>query len=322
MPRAARVETISSVIIVQEDAPSSLMDLEIVPLEEGFTLVTFKDATRRLRLESHVQRLITAIDATPDVFLVTDADLHITYVNPAFQTVTGYGIEEVIGRSDDFLRAPSEQEKVRTYLNLVSQGREWVGELTNVRRNGETYQVESTVSPISDIAGRFMGYVICERDITMRQQLQDALRVEHDFVQSILQSLDGAIYSLDCEFRLTHANDGWRQLPAEHGGIRLNGVPEIGRALLDYVPDFARRAELLSVFQEVINSGKTQSNFFHAADGHYWVIKISPWLAGTQMRGLICSVEDQTHNHELQNQLFQSRKKNGDHRHARRRRRA
>jgi PAS domain S-box-containing protein len=306
--RAPRVETISSVIVVQEDAPSSLMDLEIVPLEDGFTLVTFKDATRRLRLESHVQRLITAIDATPDVFLVTDADLRITYVNPAFQSATGYGIEEVLGRSDEFLRAPSEQEKVRTYLDHVSQGREWIGEFINVRRSGETYQVESTVSPISDIAGRFMGYVICERDITMSRQLQDALRIERDFVQSILQSLEGAIYSLDCEFRLTHANDGWRHLPAEHGGIQLNGVPEIGRALLDYVPDSARRAELFSAFQEVIHSGKAQSNFFHAADGHYWVTKISPWLAGTQVRGLICSVEDQTHNHELQNQLFQSQK--------------
>jgi PAS domain S-box-containing protein len=306
--RAPRVETIYSVIVVLEDAPSSLMDLETVPLEDGFTLVTFKDATRRLRLESHVQRLITAIDATPDVFLVTDAELRITYVNPAFQSATGYGIEEVLGRSDEFLRAPSEQEKVRAYRDHVSRGREWLGEFINVRRNGETYQVESTVSPISDIAGRFMGYVICERDITVRQQLQDALRVERDFVQSILQSLEGAIYSLDCEFRLTHANDGWRQLPAEHGGIRLNGVPEIGRALLDYVPDAARRAELLSAFQEVIKSGKAQSNFFHAADGHYWVVKISPWLAGAQVRGLICSVEDQTHDHELQNQLFQSQK--------------
>ncbi|HEY1716974.1 MAG TPA: PAS domain S-box protein [Verrucomicrobiae bacterium] len=306
--RAPRVETISSVIVALDDAPGSLMDLETVPLEEGFTLVTFKDATRRLRLESHVQRLITAIDATPDVFLVTDADLRITYVNPAFQSATGYGIEEVLGRSDEFLRAPSEQEKVRAYLDHVSQGREWIGEFTNVRRNGETYQVESTVSPISDIAGRFMGYVVCERDITMRRQLQDALRVERDFVQSILQSLEGAIYSLDCEFRLTHANDGWRQLPAGHGGIHLNGAPETGRALLDYVPDPARRAELQSVFQEVIKSGSAQSNFFHAADGHYWVIKISPWMAGAQVRGLICSVEDQTHNHELQNQLFQSQK--------------
>jgi PAS domain S-box-containing protein len=306
--RSPRAETIYSVTIVLEDAPASLMDLETIPLENGLTLIFFKDATRRLRLESHVQRLITAIDATPDVFLVTDADLRITYVNPAFQSVTGYGIEEVLGRSDEFLRAPSEQEKVRAYLDHVSQGREWIGEFTNMRRNGETYQVESTVSPISDIAGRFMGYVICERDITMRNQLQDALRMERDFVQSILQSLEGAIYTLDCEFRLTHANEGWRHLPAEHGGIRLDGVPEIGRALLDYVSDSARRTELQSVFQEVINSGRAQSNFFHAADGHYWVIKTSPWMAGSQVRGLICSVEDQTRNHELQNQLFQSQK--------------
>jgi PAS domain S-box-containing protein len=306
--RAPRVETISSVTIVRDDAPGSLMDLETVPLENGFTLVTFKDTTRRLRLESHVQRLITAIDATPDVFLVTDADLRITYVNPAFQSATGYGIEDVLGRSDEFLRAPSEQQKVRAYLDHVSQGKEWIGEFINVRRSGETYLVESTVSPISDIAGRFMGYVVCERDITMRRQLQDALRVERDFVQSILQSLAGAIYSLDCEFRLTHANDGWRHLPTEHGGIRLNHAPEIGRVLLDYVPDAARRAELHSVFQEVIKSGKAQSNFFQATDGHYWVTKISPWMAGAQVRGLICSVEDQTHNHELQNQLFQSQK--------------
>jgi PAS domain S-box-containing protein len=306
--RAPRAETVYSAIIALEDAPSSLMDLEIVPLDEVFRLVIFKDATRRLRLESHVQRLITAIDATPDVFLVTDSNLQITYVNPAFQSVTGYGIEEVLGRPDEFLRAPSEQQKVRTYLDLVRQGREWIGELVNIRRSGESYHVESTVSPISDISGRFMGYVICERDITMRKQLQDALRVERDFVQSILQSLDDAIYSLDCELRLTHANNGWHRLPAEHGGIRLDGPPEIGRSLLDYVPDVARKAELQAMFKEVVSSGLAQSNYFHAADGRYWVIKASPWLAGAQMRGLICSVEDQTHNHELQNQLFQSQK--------------
>jgi two-component system cell cycle sensor histidine kinase/response regulator CckA len=262
----------------------------------------------RHRLESHVQRLITAIDATPDVFLVTDAQLRITYVNPAFQTATGYGIEEVIGRADAFLRAPSEQEKVRDYLGNVSLGREWIGELTNVRRNGESYQVESTVSPIFSMSGVFMGYVICERDITQRNQLQAAVRTERDFVQSILQSLDGAIYSLDGDFLLTHANDGWRRLPAEHGGIRLNGTPKMGSALLDYVPDPARRAELQRLFQSVMTFGNPQVNYFQAGDGHYWAVKISPWVAGPQKRGLICNVEDQTQNRELQNQLFQSQK--------------
>ncbi len=301
-------ETLQSVTVKADDASSLLMDLEIVPLENRLSLVTFKNAMMRHRLEAHVQRLITAIDATPDVFLVTDAELKITYVNPAFQTVTGYGIEEVIGRADSFLRAPSEAAKVREYTTVVSQGREWIGELTNLRRNGEIYQVESTISPIFDISGRFMGYVICERDITMRKHLQDALRTERDFAQSILQSMESAIYSLDCDFRLTHANDGWRHLPEEHGGFHLTVTPEMGRPLLDYVPDPARRAELQALFHEVMDHGEAQSNYFHAADGHYWEVKVSPWVAGAQKRGLICRVEDQTRSHELQNQLFQSQK--------------
>ena len=286
-----------------------MVDLDCIPLDGGAVLVSFRDTTVSHRLESHVQRLITAIDATPDVFLVTDKNFQITYVNPAFQTATGYGIEEVMGRADDFLRAPAEQDRVRDYLQQVGQGHEWVGELTNVRANGEAYLVESTISPIFDLAGGFMGYVTSERDVSLRKQLQEELRSERDFAESIIKSLESAIYSLDREFRLTHANDGWRQMPAEHAGIRLSGPPEIGRALIDYVPDAARRAELLAAFQLVMDSGKAQSNFFQAADGRYWAIQISPWVAGAQKRGLILSVEDHTIYHEVQNQLFQSQKK-------------
>ena len=303
-----RSELVHSVMVLREGSPHALMDLEITPLGDDHTLISFKDSGHRLRLESHVQRLITAIDATPDVFLVTDADLRITFVNPAFQSLTGYGLEEVLGRSDEFLRASFEQEKVRAYHEAVSRGREWMGEFVNVRRNGETYNVESTVSPISDIPGRFIGYVVCERDITARKNLQEALRIERDFVQSILHSLDGAIYSLDRDLRLTHANDGWRHLPAEHGGIRLSGAPEIGRPLLDHVPDPARRAELQAMFAEVLASSKAQDHHFHARDGRHWLVRISPWVNGAQMRGLICTIVDQSQYHELQNQLFQAQK--------------
>jgi len=301
-------ETLHSVTVLQNGTPSLLMDLEIATLAGGFSLIVFKEASRRLRLETHVQRLITAIDATPDVFLVTDADMRITFANPAFQTVTGYSLEEVLGRSDEFLRAPFEQEKVNAYRDLVSRGLEWIGELVNLRRNGEAYHVEATISPISDMAGRFVGYVVCERDVTVRKHLEDALRRERDFVRSILESLDGAIYSLDRDFRLTHANDGWRQLPAEHAGIHWNGAPEMGRVLLECVPDPARRAELQFAFCEVVGRGRAQDNHFHAADGHYWFMKISPWKDGREVRGLICSITDQTHYHELQSQLFQSQK--------------
>ena len=301
-------DTIHSVITHRGDVPDALMDLEFIPLDDGFSLVIFKTSSRRLRLEAHVQRLVTAIDATPDFFLVTDAELRITYVNPAFQSATGYSLEEVLGRSDEFLRAPSEEEKVHNYRALVSQGQEWFGELINQRRNGDVYYVECTVSPISDITGRFMGYVVCERDITIRRQLQSALRIERDFVQSILQSLDSAIYSLDCEFRLTHANAGWRHMSSNHAGIDFGGPPAIGRPLLDFVPDSARCGELRLAFEKVIATGKPMENLFHSPDGCHWLMRISPWVDGQNIRGLICNVSDQTERHELQNQLFQAQK--------------
>jgi len=304
----ACADQLHSVVTQHQDSPATLMDLEFIPLDEQHRLVIFKDSSRRLRLEAHVQRLVTAVDATPDHFLVTDAELRITYVNPAFQSATGYCLEEVLGRSDDFLRAPAEVEKVHAYRDLVSQGREWFGELVNQRRNGELYHVECTVSPIADIADRFMGYVVCERDITHRRQLQDALRAERDFAQSILHSLDGAIYSLDCEFRLTHANAGWRHLPALHAGIQFDGPPAMGRPLLDQVPEAARRGELRLAFEEVMATGKPQDNFYHSPDGRYWLMRISPWTDGPQIRGLICNIADQTQFHELQTQLFQAQK--------------
>jgi len=304
----AAPDRLHSVITRGSDIPFALMDLEFIPLGGGHSLIIFKDSGRRLRLEAHVQRLVTAVDATPDHFLVTDAELRVTYVNPAFQSATGYCLEEVLGRSDEFLRAPSEREKVLTYRDLVSQGREWTGELVNQRRNGEIYHVECTISPIADIADRFMGYVVCERDITIRRQLQGELRAERDFVQSILHSLDGAIYSLDCEFRLTHTNAGWRQLPALHAGIEFGGPPPIGRPLLDHVPEATRRGELRLAFEEVVATGKPQENLFHSPDGRHWLMRISPWIDGPNIRGLICNIADQTRYHELQNQLFQSQK--------------
>jgi PAS domain S-box-containing protein len=303
-----RTDALHSVVLLAGGRQTGMADLELAPLDEHHTLLTFKDIARRMRLESHVNRLVTAIDATPEVFFLTDANGRITFVNPAFHNVTGYDIEAVLDRTDEFLRAPSEAEKVRAYLEQISQGHEWIGELVNLRKDGTPYQVEATISPISDMTGQLIGYVACERDITARKRLEGDLRMQHDFVHSILHSLDGAIYSLDREFRITHANDGWRCLPAEHAGIRLSGPPETGRSLLDYIPDAARRSMLAALFAEVLSNGEAQDDRYQTSDGRHWLLKISPWIHAGRVRGLICNIADQTRYHELQSQLFQSQK--------------
>src|SRR5262249_54968371 len=152
---------------------------------------------------------------------LTDADYRITYVNAAFQNVTGHTIEETLGRSAEFLRTLKDRGKVQEYINSIGAGSDWVGELTNIRRDGSTYPVEATVSPIYDRNGELLGYVSCERDISAKKKLQEELVSQRDFSQSILHSIDSAVYALDRNFRLTQLNSTWRDLPEEHGWLKM-----------------------------------------------------------------------------------------------------
>jgi PAS domain S-box-containing protein len=130
---SSRQEVLSSISFVPGANQRLVVDLMVSRLDANHWMLTIKDATRRWRMESHVNRLMTALDATPDVFFLTDADYQITYVNGAFQTVTGHSIEESLGRTAEFLRASTDHEKIRQYIRAVETGADWVGELSNVR---------------------------------------------------------------------------------------------------------------------------------------------------------------------------------------------
>ena len=306
--RRVREETLRAVTLLAEGEPFLRVDLQVTTLGDGYSLVAIKDISRRLRLELHVQRLVGAIDATPDVFFLTDAHFHLCFVNPAFQTATGYTIEEVLGQTADFLRAPSEGRKVREYLESVRRGADWMGEILNRRRDGSSFCVEATISPLYDPDGTLSGFVSCERDITAKKRLQEEVLLERDFAQSIIHSLDSAVYAVDREFRLTHANAPWKQMPPEHGALILEGPPQIGRPLLEYVRDPARRVDLQGRFITVLAGGQPEELRCASADGRQWLVRISPWQHAGGVIGLIYNVTDQTRFHELQEQLLQAQK--------------
>ena len=283
-------------------------DLKIIPLDRERALLVIKDASRRWRLEAQTQRLLAAIDSTPDVVLLTDAQFKITFVNPAFEAANGYTIEEVLGRPVDFFHAASEREKSREYLEGAARGADWVGELDVVRRDGTTYPVEMTFSPIHNSAAEFIGAVAFQRDISARKKIHDAFLAERNFVRSIINSLDASLYTLDGRLCLTHLNDGWQKLPPEHGWLRIDGPPQVGRPLLDYVPDPARRAELEIVFHAVLAEGKPHNLQSVDASGHHWLMSAFPWQHEGKIRGLIYKVTDNTAFVGVQNQLFQAQK--------------
>ncbi|HXG47862.1 MAG TPA: PAS domain S-box protein [Methylomirabilota bacterium] len=301
-------ETLPSVALCGSAAAGVIVDIQVSRLDPGCWLVVFRDASRRCRLEAHTQRLLSAIEATGDVIWLADADGRLTFVNPAFHTATGYAIEDVLGRPVDQLRAEGQADQIQAYKNAVAKGLDWNGEFVNRRPDGSTYQVEVSVSPIRDRQGELAGWAGFERDVSAQHRLREELRIERNLIGSIINSLEASLYALDGSLRITHFNEGWRKMPAEHGWLRLDAPPVVGRCLLDYVPDPVRRAELEKLCREVLTEGRPQEFCVLGHEGHHWVISMVPWRDAGHIRGLIFKVADNARFVAIQNQLYQAQK--------------
>ena len=159
------------------------------------------------RAEFEQARLATAIEQSAETIVITDADGHIEYVNPAFEAITGYSREEVLGRTPSLLKSGKHEADFYNHLwNEIRAGRVWAGHVTNRRKDGSEYEEEMTISPVFDEGGRIVNYVAAKRDVTQEHRLEEQLRqaqkmesvgrlaggVAHDF-NNLLQAMLGAV---------------------------------------------------------------------------------------------------------------------------------
>lgn len=305
----SRQETLAGVRLMVGQGVPQIADLLITPLDDGFSVVQLRDASRRWRMESHAQRLMTAIDATPDVIFLTDSEFRLTFVNSAFQVVTGYTIEDALGRPADFLRSPGQEASLLACRQHLENEVDWSGELVNRRADGSEYAVQANFSPIVDLVGERLGYAVFERDISLLKRLQEDLRRERNVVVSIMDSLDAAIYTLDRDFRLAHVNNFSERMPLRHGWLSWSGKPKPGVSLLEAIPDPAHREQIRQAMEQVLADGRLyETQAADPANRRHWFIRIAPWRQEGRILGLIYKVTDQTRLNELQNQLYQAQK--------------
>ena len=67
--------------------------------------MSIRDISERRAAEETLEKLSSAINHTADVVVITDRDGVIEYVNPAFETITGYTLEEALGQTPRILKS-------------------------------------------------------------------------------------------------------------------------------------------------------------------------------------------------------------------------
>jgi PAS domain S-box-containing protein len=138
-----------------------------------------------------------AVAASSNGVVITDPKLPdnpIVYVNPAFERISGYTVEETIGRNCRFLQGEERDQPVLEELRAaLGEERECRVVLRNYRRDGTPFWNELYVSPVHDDEGRLTNFVGIQNDITERRRIEEVLREsEERFRATFEQAAVGA----------------------------------------------------------------------------------------------------------------------------------
>ena len=136
-----------------------------------------REVAERKQAEENARKLSRAVEQSPAMTIITDLGGHIEYVNPRFTNVTGYTLEDVVGKTPRILKSGETPPEVyRELWSTITSGRDWQGKLHNRKKDQTLYWAAVSISPITDKNGTLTHFLGSAEDITERRQADDEAR--------------------------------------------------------------------------------------------------------------------------------------------------
>jgi len=135
-----------------------------------------RDMSQHRESELQMQKMSSALEQSADMVMIADSKGIVEYVNPAFESITGYSFDEAVGRPSNIVN--SGKQGAGFYRNLwqtILAGEVFRDVLVNKKKNGELYYEEKTITPIKNAQGQIINFVATGRDITSRMENEERL---------------------------------------------------------------------------------------------------------------------------------------------------
>lgn len=146
------------------------------------------EIAERQRTEQELRRFSIAIEQSGDSVFITDTRGIIRYVNKAFETITGYGRDEAIGRTPRILRSGRHSRAFYSHLwHIIREGSVYREVFANRRKDGSLYYEQTTITPLRDNHGNITYYVSTGKDITEHLATEQRIQylAHHDPLTSL-----------------------------------------------------------------------------------------------------------------------------------------
>lgn len=158
------------------------------------------------------------VEQSPVAISITDTRANILYANPAFTHLTGYTLEEVLGRNESLLSDQCTPRLVyETLWARLALLKPWTGMLVNRSKHGCRYVAEVNISPVLDGHGRLTHYLGMHRDVTEVHRLEQQVRNQKALIESVVDAEPVVIALMNDQGHVELDNAEYRRLAGDMG---------------------------------------------------------------------------------------------------------
>jgi PAS domain S-box-containing protein len=289
--------------------PDHADDVVVMPTRTELLGSRVRALLRTRRLTREISLFRRAMDeATVGASIArADADQPLVYVNDAFERITGYEAEEVLGRNCRFLQGPdTDPEPVAELRAAIDEGRPTTVVLRNYRADGTPFWNRASITPVRD-DGELTHFLGFQTDVTDRVERQVELERERSRFRSVTETANDAILTIDTDGVVRYAN------PAVESVFGYEPSEIEGEPLTRLMPERYVEGHLEGVERYLETGERTvdwQSISFEGlhADGHEVPLEISyaeyESDDGRRFTGIVRDVTDRV---ELEQSLREER---------------
>ncbi|MDD2328782.1 MAG: PAS domain S-box protein [bacterium] len=171
-----RRETVTHEFSTDYKETYSTFEVRVVPFMNNKAIRFVRDITKSKENEREIFKLNKAIDNSPIAIVITDTKGVISYASSAFESMTGYSIDEVLGQDIRILDSGKHPKDL--YIKMwqtIESGNIWEGEMINRKKNGTFYWVYLTISPLYENEKQITGYLAVQQDITEKKKSEQKI---------------------------------------------------------------------------------------------------------------------------------------------------
>ncbi|MEI8049340.1 MAG: PAS domain S-box protein [Bacteroidota bacterium] len=243
-------------------------------ISEKEVLSIIRDITHRKESETALRMQSAAFESFALTIIITDIAGRIQWVNSAFTQLTGYSVDEAIGKMPGELIISGKQDKnfYEKFWDTILNKKVWSGELINQRKDGSLYYEEETITPVLDAQGNISSFIAIKIDITERKKLYQELADEKRRLADIIKGTNAGTWEWNIKTGETIFNEQWAGML----GYTLDEISPVSIETwmkFSHPDDLKTSGELLEKhFKGELDYYSFESRMKHKNGGWIWVL--------------------------------------------------